>query len=482
MRKHLALIASLLISSVAGAAGSGEELDSCDRVYEATMSHYHELAQFLPPNFARHDQLPSHQFLNLTAANACENPGAIELFKKVVSLHSGKIGILLPFSRWSSNVQQAVMGQIKSYVREQGLDPEKALVWYDTAGQIQNLQKQLAQLVFTQHVGLLIGGLSMSEAPVLGKWGDRLKIPTIILNRKFDNLKSRYIFHLGPDLGQMADSLARYAQGRGFTRIAVIMPQSSRDGVFVNDFVARAEKMNISIVGPLLYNSNDYGSIDSLFRKLFHLDDESRAQEKLELMNDLKDKAKEEGVAFDPRSLMLPPEVGVDAILIADHFKNARHLSRSLAFYGVKKLPLLGIPKWRAPELVDPPEENLDGATLVDYIGSYRRLPYKIKAATVIDENFVEGSVASVVDLELVVNHAVAAAVQALRGNKTARFALHTRLEKTTNEEKEFFQSSQIFRPNHEANWPSFLFSLSEGRLRPQNIAVSPRPTKAPVR
>lgn len=482
MRKLLVLVLGLLTSPIAAAEeSSGESIDSCERVYEGTMTHYHELAKFLPKSFPLHDQLSTHQFLKL-GAEACQGMGAVELFKKVVTIHSGKIGILLPFSRWSSPVQKAVMEQIKSYLRAQGIDPEKSLVWYDTAGQIQTLNKQLAQLVFNQHVAVVIGGLTMSEAPVLAKWADRLKLPTIVLSRKFDSMKSRFVFHLGPDLPQMAESLARYAQSRGLNRIAIVMPQSSRDGVFVNDFVARAEKLQLSVVGPLLYNPHDYGSIDSLFRKLFHLDDDRRAQEKLDLLEELKASAKEEGVAFDPRSLMLPPEIDVDAILIADHFKNARHLARSLAFYGVKKLPLLGIPKWRAPELIDPPEENLDGATLVDYIGSYRRLPYGIKAATILDENFVEGSVASLVDLQLVVNHAVSAAVQALRGAKTARFALPARLEKASIEDKDFFQADQLFRSNHEANWPSFLFSLTEGRLRPQTIAVSPKKATPPAR
>ncbi len=442
--------------------------ENCKRIYDSSMQYYKALGLYLPPQYKYHDQLPSHQFLKLPD-DGCSLIDTIDLYQRVVSLHSQKIAIMLPMNRWSKPTQNILMAQIKGYVASKGLDPEKTIIWLDTAGQLQRMQEQLAALVFTQHVSMIIGGMTLAEAPVLSKWADRLRIPAIILNKKFASPRSRYIFRLGPDNRQMAFSLLKYVMSKGYKKIAIMMPQTSRDGSFADALLNNGK---VETVGPLVYNPADFSSIDQVFKRLFHLNDEARKPELLDLINEMKDKSKEEGVAFDPKGLMLPPLVDVDALVIIDHFKNVRHLAKSLHFYGVKQLPLLGIPKWRAPELVDQAEENLNGAVFVDYVGSYKKLPYGIKADIVNDENMIEGSEASMVDIELVVNHAVAAAVETLLGPRIPRFSLYKRLELVEPTDKEFFGAGPIFKMDHEGNWPNFLFSIRNGRLEAMNRTV----------
>jgi len=466
----------LSLSSFSSLHAEGEALttpENCKRIYESSMQHYKALSLFLPPTYKYHDQLPSHQFLRLPD-DGCSLIDTIDLFQRVVSLHSQKIAIMLPMDRWPKATQAALTTQIKSYVAAKGMDPEKNLIWIDTSGEVKKLQEHLATLVFTQHVSLVIGGITMSEAPVLAKWADRLRIPTIILNKKFPPPRSRYVFRLGPDNRSMAYSLLRYAMSKGYKKVAIMMPQSSRDGSFADALLNNGK---VETVGPYVYNPADFASIDQVFKRLFHLNDEERKPELLDLINELKEKSKEEGVAFDPKGLMLPPQIDVDALVIIDHFKNVRHLAKSLHFYGVKQLPLLGFPKWRAPELVDQAEENLNGAVFVDYIGSYRKLPYGIKADIVNDENMIEGSEASMVDVELVVNHAVAAAVHTLQGPRVPRYTLYKRMELAESEDKEFFGAGPIFKSDHEGNWPSFLFSIGDGKLQALNrTSAKPKP------
>lgn len=445
--------------------------DNCKRIYENSMQHYKALSRFLPPNYKLRDQLPTHQFLKLEG-DGCTLMDTVELFQRVVSLHSQKIAIMLPFSRWPMSTQKALMTHIKAYVASKGMDPEKGIIWMDTNGQIQKMQEQLATLVFTQHISLIIGGMTLAEAPVLAKWADKLRIPAIVLNKKLEPPRSRYVFRLGPDNRQMALALLKHAESQGYKRIAVMMPQATRDGAFAE---ALLQNGKIETVGPLTYNPGDYSSIDQVFKRLFHLNDDARKPELLDLVNELKEKSKEEGVAFDPKGLMLPPQVDVDAIVIIDHFKNVRHIAKSLHFYGVRQVPLLGIPKWRAPELVDQAEENLNGAVFVDYIGSYKKLPYGIKADIVGDENMIEGSEASLVDLELVVNHAVAAAVEALKGPRTPRYALYKKIELLEPEDKAFFGAGTYFKGDHEGNWPNFLFTVNNGKVHAVNRLATPR-------
>ncbi len=457
----------------AAAQPSAGSPDSCKRIWDISMKYYRMLASYLPPSFKLYDQLPSHQFLKLKG-DGCDQPGTTSLYTKVVSVHSQRIGVLLPFGRWSSSTQKNLLAWLKEYVRSQGLDPEKNVIWLDTGGKVQTMQEQLAQLVYVQHVSSVIGGLTVAEAPVLAKWADHLRIPTIVLNKKFDPPNSKFVFRLGPDTKQLARSLMSHAAAKGYKRIAIIMPQSSRDGTFADAIRADAPG-KFETVGPFFYSTNDFNSIDQIFRKLFHINDDSRRQEMLDLITDLKEKAKKEGVSFDSKGLMLPPVVDIDALVIIDNFKDVRHIAKTLNFYGVSKLPLLGIPKWRAPELVDQDEPNLVGAVFVDYIGSYRSLPYGIRGDYVGDENFVEGAEASLIDLKLVVTHALAAALETVKGPRIARYALAKRIENAVPQDKTFFRSSTIFAKNHEAYWPSYLFTVSPGHIQSLSEPVAVR-------
>lgn len=451
---------------------------TCKKIFHNSMQHYKALAKFLPKNYVLRDALPTHQLLK-QRGDGCELLETMDLFQKVASLHSQKIAVMLPLSRWSPNTQRSMINQIKGYFAGQGLDPEKQLVIFDTQGQLQIMQQQLAQLVFTQHISAIVGGLTQAEAPVLTQWAIQLRIPTIILNRKFPAPRNRFVFRVGPDQRDLAQSLLSYAEGKGFKKIAVMMPQSSRDGTFAE---ALRSNGKTEIVGPLLYNAYDYSSIDMAFKRLFHLNDDSRKQELLDLITEFKEKSKAEGVAFDAKGLMLPPQVDIDALVIIDHFKNVSHLAKSLHFYGVKGLPLLGIPKWRAPEIVEQNEENLLGAVFVDYVGSYSRLPYGIQAPIIKDENFIEGQSAARVDLELVVTHAVAAASQALKGPRIGRVALYKRIESAVPEDRNFFGQERFFRTDHEGNWPTFLFAVQKGKLAAIGRNIGRRAPKAKAR
>ena len=447
--------------------------NDCRSIYQSTMQYYQKLAQYLPKGFEKQNQTPSHQILSMNEAS-CSNPDTMQIFQRVLSVHGGKIGVLLPLSQWSKTTQERVIRQIKSYVSAQGFDAEKMLVWYDTAGKLGIQQSQLAQLVFKHQVSIVIGGITQGEAHALSQWGHALRLPTIVLNRRQKAPLSRYVFRVGPNAAELASALARHAEAQGYKRIAVMIPQNSKDGNFADAFQGKFETL-----GPYIYNPYDFSSIEQQFRTMFRINDESRAEEKMALLESLKEQAKTEGVAFDSRSLMLPPEVDFDALLIVDHFKNVKHLAKSLSYFGVKRLPLLGIPKWRAPEIIEKTEDNLRGAVFVDFVGSYNQLPYGIQADLVYNENFAEGSEASAIDIQIVLSHAMDAAVQALKvAPRQPRHALVKGLETAAPRDPSFFGQARIFRPNHENYWPQFLYSVGNGNLQALSLPRTKSPTK----
>jgi hypothetical protein len=458
-----------------------DDSELCLKLFQKTVVAFQELNRKLPPNSQVPANSPLVPLLGLQPDD-CQQPGTMAMIEKALGQHSGRVALLLPFTRMPKSAGQELLRSVHTWMQSKGLTPGRLIIWRDTEGNRDKLERQLAQVIWQHGASIIIGGLFQSEAPLLAQWADRLRIPAVILNRRVENQSSKYTFHMGPDYRLLASGLTRYALGRNMRRIAIMAPQFSQDEALITAFRAQAQHLQIQITGPLIYNPADYSSMDGLIRKLLHIDDESRSQELLDLMNKTKEAAAELGVPFDPKTLVLPPVLDVDAILIADHFKNVRHISKVLAFYGVKRLPLLGIPKWRAYELIDPPDENLVGSVFVDYIGSYKQLPYGIQAATVDKEYFAEGPVAGSVDLRLVVHHALFSALQALAGPRNPRFALYKKLEMSSGPRDSFLSGTQIFRPDHSANWPSFLFGVGSGSisiLQTWNPMVGPARTSS---
>lgn len=459
----------------------GEEFGKCTQLFQSSVRYYQLLAQQLPRDFKRSPRLPTDSLLGLTASD-CREDFVLKQINKALAAHSGRIALLLPLSTWPDAMRQAVIEQVNGMIRSRGADPAKILVWVDTYGTKQGFERGLAQMVFLHHPAALIGGLTQAEAPLLASWAHALKIPSIILNRRQEKPSSKYVFYLGPDLRLLASSLSRYAQHRGLRRITILMPQSSRDGVLVDHFLEQAKHLGLETDGPYLYQNHDFASMDGVLRKIFHIDDPARAEEQFNLLSRMKEKAEKEGVPFDSRSVVLPPEIDTNAIFIVDHFKNVRHLARIMNFYGVRRLPLLGIPKWRAFELLDKSEDILQGAVFVDYIGQYQDLPYRIHSESWQNESFIRPTEVGAVDIKLLLSHAVYAADQAIAGPQAPRFALFRRLESSRPPPGNFFKGPTIFRSNHLAYWPSFTFSLGESSLQLLQVANPTQDTEPALR
>ncbi len=466
----LCLIGEVL-SPVLAHAQEESSIDSgaaelCSKVFKNSWQAYLDLARFLPKNFKEIPQLPTHKGLHLKEQACQTDPGVQSTIQRALSFHTQKVAIMLPLSLWPAPVTLGVKQQIQAMADRYGWDAQRNLVWVDTAGDPQRLQASLAQLVFQQHVSLLIGGLQQREAPVLAQWSERLRIPSIILNRRVTLPSSPYVYAMAPDPEALARSLLVQMQAKSMHRLAIMMSQSSREQALLEALQKLAPSFSIQLSGPYAYNAQDFDSIDAHLRAILHLDDASRDPERRALLQKMKDKATAEGIPFQQRELNLPPLLEVDAMLILDHFKTVRHLTKALSSYGVKNLALFGTPKWRALELIDPPEPMLKGAYFVDYIGSYQKLPYGIQAKLAQGEFFVEGEEAGLIDLKLLTAHAVYAGMQVAKLESTPRFLLHQNLAQARNENQPFFQQGLIFKANHVALWPSFLFGIEETGLR----------------
>ena len=431
----------------------------CKRLFASTIQAYQDLSHRLGNLNKLNMNSPVSAFIAMRSED-CNQIGSMARIEQALSQHSGKIAILLPSAGFPAATHRDLSQQLETWLQNRGIQSNRLIIWRDSGGTREKLEAQLAQLVFQEQVAIIIGGLYQQEAPILAQWANRLRIPAIILNRKPEGPAAKYVFYVSPDYKQLASAMTRFALERRLKHIAILEPQFSPDQSLLIAFQNQAKHLQIDIKGPLIYSPNDFNTMDDMLRKLFHIDDEARKEELLDLIRERRLLAQEQGENFDASKIMLPPIVDVDAIIIADHFKNVRHLSKALAYYAVKKIQLIGIPRWRALEIIDPPDPNLNGAVFVDYMGSYNQMPYGIQVPLVKSEFFTDSTQAGLADLKLLVHHAVFSALQALAGKPAARYALFRRLETIPGPHQGFLNFPQTFRPDHVAFWPSFLFGI----------------------
>ncbi len=480
----LLIIATLLGTPLAAQNNASEQSsvtddnELCTKLFQKTVVAYQDLHRRLPPTVTLPANSPLVPLLSMHIGD-CAQSGTMDQIEKALASHAGKVALLLPFSKLPKSVGQEILRSVHDWMKSKGLSPERLIIWRDTDGNREKMEKQLAQMVWTQNISIVIGGLMHNEAPLLAQWTDRLRLPAVILNRKPEGQASKYNFYMKPDHRLLASALGRFAVSRNLRRVAILQPQFAADEGFVASFLTQARQIQLQVSEPLVYNPADFSSIDAIIRKLFHIDDESRKEELLEMMTKAKENAAQLRVPFNAKGLVLPPLVDVDAILIADHFKNVRHISKVLAFYGVKRVQLMGIAKWRAFELVDPVDENLVGSVFIDYLGSYKQLPYGIQVPTVDREYFAEGAQAGAADLQVVVHHALFSALQALTGNRGPRYSLYKRLEAAPGLREGMLAAPLVYRPDHTANWPTFLFGVGSGSI---SILQTWNPLQVPSR
>ncbi|SMF21162.1 amino acid ABC transporter substrate-binding protein [Pseudobacteriovorax antillogorgiicola] len=460
---------------------SQNKLRRCQHQFSESISYYQKLYKFLPKGW---QPKAKTAFLKLKdrQASDCRKRSVQRAVHGTLSHHTGKIGVLAPLQGKDRDLGVHFAEAIKTYYKDVKLF-ERYGVLGDSRSHAKAFHQQLAKLVFVDRVSILIGGVTKYEAKMLNLWSEKLQIPTLILHSPaFRQKLSPFAFYISPDQQQMAISLATYIHNRAFQKVAIFHPEH-RQKEFVFHLQDRLNRDKKNIVKIAHYNPKDYSSLALGIRELFKIDDPERHEELAELIEKKKLEAEEAGIPFNPEGIMLPPEQTVDTIIIVDNFKTVRHFINILKYLKVPKIPLLGTQQWRAPELFNPPEPFLAGSIFVDYIGSYLRLPYRLKVTTQESPYFTTPEQTMALDLWLIGRHSIDIAERVRTALPEDRRDIRKILgELRTRKKDPFFQSQRVFDQKQVSNWPTFLFSLSESGLYPmfqraaEHALLSPTP------
>ncbi len=459
------------------ASSSNQEL--CLNYLNSKKPYYDKLFTF----YKTPDALPRNDvFLQLQRISqpACMLKSVQTKIITLLSRHSGKIGVLLPLSGPKREIGLHFEAAIRSFYKSNPARFKKTIVIMDSKGLPRPFHESLARLVFEEKVSILIGGATHQEARLLRLWSTHLEISSLILHEQtLRSPAAPYAFYVSPDQDQLSLTLTSYMRSQKYKRVAVFHPENHQLR-FVKQINKHSRDNGIHVTHNFSYKPADFHSLESSVKELFRLDDPERAEELAELMAAKQESQEpatlpspeEEYVVDDLESrttqmpptkkVFLPPIVNVDAIVLADHFKTLRHFVAILKYYKVPRLPLLGTQQWRAPEIFKPWEPYLSGSVFVDYIGSYRQLPYRLKVSSSDSEYLTSPSEAQVLDIWLIGRHGVDIADRILYFLPQDRRNINRILQKMPSRKNEhFFQSKQVFDSTHKSYWPTYLFTIN---------------------
>lgn len=470
--------------NIVGSESITSEVKRCYNGYRRSIIYYKKLYKFL--NKEEIAELGSHAaaYVLKQGKKKCRSSNYRKELQGLLSHHSGKLGLLLP----TSGVYQGIGQEFSNAAHTFFKGRNNPIIEYDSRGEIGQFHKSLAHLVFKDKVSLLIGGATKQEAYMLSVWSERLMIPALILHNPIP-LKGKkvleYPFFISPSQAEMAKTLALYMQNQGLKRAAIFSPQKENI-LFIKTLVQNLGLHNSQAPKVIQYQQGDYDALSQSMKDLFKMSLKDRGEEAAEIVQQKEEEAKAAGKVFDPNQLLLPPEKTVDAIVILDSFTMVRHIAKILKFLKVPPLPLLGAQGWRAPELFDQQlSAFLVDSVFVDYIGDYENLPYDLKVSQKDNNKFFTSPEESVnLDFWLIGKHALDISDRVLSYLPEDRRQIPTILRSLrARTSGKFFQSSRVFNGKLQTNWPSFLFSIDKGTLRPlyNRQAEDPKLTLAPV-
>ena len=447
---------------------------SCSFLLEHVIVTYSALLAHLPKDKMRlSDGKPLVLPPILTAKNpSCQsgeqNAQILSSASKLLTLHSGKIGLLLPDAAKQSGATASVVAGMKAYYAAKGADFDKRVIVKEASNDPGAILARIAELVFVDQVGILIGGLNELETGILSDWAEKLMIPALLLAPSYGGATTlKFTFHIFPRPDDLVGRILQHLASRGLKRIAIMSPAKQKPSRVIALLMDTLPRKGFTVVQSLNYNPSDYNSMETATRQLLRIDNTLRAEEYEKLLQQSKDRALAEKAEFHPEHVVLPPLIDFDALILPDNFRNIRHFVQIFKFLKVKgALPMIGTQEWRAFGLINPPEPMLDKSVFVDYIGSYLEIPEGIKPALYSPPFFVNPEETAKIDYMIIGYQASRMANLALQKPPTKRRKLAERLMTLQNTGSSYFPPGPAFAANHTAFWPSFLFEVNGSTIR----------------
>ncbi|BCR06974.1 hypothetical protein DESUT3_40430 [Desulfuromonas versatilis] len=260
------------------------------------------------------------------------------------------VGVLLPLSG-----RYATFGQLVRRGMELALEihnqsaPAVQLLFRDSGAEPEDSAREVAELANGQRVMAIAGPLTGGAAAAAATRAQQERVPLLTLSQR-DGLPETgpYVFRNSLTNLQQVQTLVRYAVGeKGLRRFAILFPENKLGYEFAELFSREVEAFGGRVVAR-----EGYAEKATDFRRQVRL-----------LKGENPDAPEKEA---KPGQAPARPEAPFDALFIPDYADQVGLVAPQLAFYGLDKLPLLGINGWNSPDLLRVAGRYVEGAVFAD--------------------------------------------------------------------------------------------------------------------
>jgi len=381
--------------------------------------------------------------------------------------HDQVIGVLLEKHKKNKLKTNAIIQGIKYSLKKINPNYKARFIIKKVLAKKTSIDNALNHLIHRHKAGLIISWGRQIFLEYLQSKEKKLNFPIIYIHKNLE--KTKNAFYVFPNSHNFSATVIQEMKRKGIKRIAMLTPKKYIDSDFIKTLKKYLRENDIELVFDEKYHSEVGETMDLACKKIFIIDRKKRENEYQKIFAEENMKAKKSGYKLNQKLVFLPAKITFDAIFIPDNFKAVRYFIKLFKFHKAENLPLIGTYEWRSPELVNPPEPYLNGASFIDYIGDYNALP-------ILEKDY---SYKSVTGESLKIEYKLMGYYAALLGQIAVK-----KSNKNINNIKTILNSIRIkdnFIKNKKAflknsfNWPAFSFEIKDFKYQIKSLNI---PTK----
>lgn len=328
------------------------------------------------------------------------------------------IGVLVPAGNKSSEVLVNALKMALGHTNEQE-SPFK-IVLIEEPDASEKFDEKFSELIRTENVIAIIGGLKTKNRHDIARLASQYQVPFLYMGPKSRVVdESPYLYQYGLTNESQVRVLAQYARQNNIQKIAIVYPNDGFGVEAANLFWDEWLSHGGEVTAAFTYhpNENDFQEMAAKLSSKYDLAPRMPEFKKLQLEKIEKDPSSKKKILSQTPAELLPALYNYDAIFIPDIPKSAAKLTASLAYFGIRRLPVLGTrllihadtykllgPMW-APHLVVPdsvynhPELfGIQHPFIYDYKQKFNTLPDHLAISTFEVASLIKTAIAEGVD------------------------------------------------------------------------------------
>ena len=268
-----------------------------------------------------------------------------------IKMKSNTIGVILPLSGDKKKFgERALLGLDASLRRLKQKNKSLNIVIKDSRGSAAVGAKMVRELIESDSVSMVIGGLFSSEATREYETAKKRGVFFISLSQIYvsKDEKDHLLLEVpGSIESQVNHLLSEEGQQTFGKRGAIIYPRSKRGEAYVNEFWRKAQSQEIEIKGVYSYDKEKKNFSDPV-KNLLGLKFPRVRQEEYDLWKDIYSLESRRSAR---RIQILKPEIQFDWVFIPSIPLEAIQIIPSFNYYDAYNVKLIGGPSWRSKRL-----------------------------------------------------------------------------------------------------------------------------------